>query len=108
MAKSAMDKVLDEIVVFKNGATGEYFSNNPVWHNETVRQAWHDRFADEDSSDGVEADSDDEDEVEDYSEMTNEALRAELSTRGLDVTGKKSELIKRLEEDDAQAEKEEE
>lgn len=106
MAKSPMDQILDELVVFKNGATGEYFSNNPVWQNDTVRQAWAARHAEEmgEASSGVE-DEDEDDDVA-YSDMTNEQLRAELVTRGLDVSGKKSELVARLEADDAAAEEE--
>lgn len=44
----------------------------------------------------------DSDEAEDeYSDMTNEALRAELGERELSQSGTKAELIARLREDDA-------
>jgi len=41
------------------------------------------------------------DESDDYRNWTNEQLRTELATRGLDVSGKKEELAARLEENDA-------
>jgi SAP domain len=39
-----------------------------------------------------------------YEDYTNDQLRAELSERGLPLSGNKAELIERLEEDDASAE----
>jgi hypothetical protein len=45
------------------------------------------------------AEDDDEDGIE-YSEATVDQLRAELERRELDTTGKKAELIARLEADD--------
>lgn len=38
-----------------------------------------------------------------YSDQTNDELRAELEERGLKVSGTKDELVARLEEDDAKA-----
>lgn len=44
-------------------------------------------------------------EVISYAEGKMDELRAELERRGLDTTGKKAELVLRLEEDDLAAEK---
>ena len=57
----------------------------------------------DDDEDGEEED----DEAVPYEEQSNDDLRAELSRRGLSVSGKKEELIQRLEEDDESDEDEE-
>lgn len=54
------------------------------------------------------ADEDDEDEELDYESMSNDDLRAELARRELSVSGKKEDLIARLEEDDASEDDEDE
>lgn len=55
-----------------------------------------------------EDDEDDEDEEEmDYEFMSNDDLRAELARRDLSVSGKKEDLIARLEADDASEEDDE-
>lgn len=46
-------------------------------------------------------DDNDGDEGIEYKDATNEQLKAELKSRGLEVSGKKDELIARLEADDA-------
>ncbi len=48
-----------------------------------------------------------EDEDVDYTSLSNDQLRAELSTRGLSVEGRKADLIQRLEDDDASDESDE-
>jgi hypothetical protein len=56
-----------------------------------------------------EDEEDDEDTEEDaYDGMTNDQLRAELASRDLPVSGKQEELIRRLREDDASEEDDEE
>jgi hypothetical protein len=53
---------------------------------------------DEDVEDDT--DEDEEEETGDYSELSNDELKAELERRGLPKSGNKDELIARLEEDD--------
>lgn len=43
-----------------------------------------------------------ETEQEGYADRTNEVLRADLESRGLDTTGKKAEMVARLEANDAE------
>ena len=57
-----------------------------------------------DDEDDVE--DEDEDEEMDYSTMTNDELRAELSSRGLSVAGTKADMITRLEENDEEEDEE--
>lgn len=47
------------------------------------------------------ADPTDEDEVAPYEQWNVDDLKEELANRGLTTTGKKAELVSRLEEDDA-------
>ena len=51
---------------------------------------------------GVGAEVEDEDEDEDYNSLTKDALVKLLKERGLEVSGKKDELVARLEENDAE------
>jgi hypothetical protein len=105
--KDPFDEIVDELVVFRhedpNAPEGEYFSNNPMWNDSRVREAWLAKYADK-----PEADPDDEDEEipddpdDDYENWTNDELRAELSNRKLSVDGKKSDLVGRLREYDDQ------
>ena len=60
------------------------------------------------SEDVVVSDDTDEDVEGAYDEFSNEDLRAELERRGLPKSGKKEELITRLEEDDEAQEAEDE
>jgi len=58
-----------------------------------VRQAIEDYDAAEDY--------DEDEEPDEYDGMTNEELRTELKNRGLSTSGSKSQMISRLEENDA-------
>lgn len=112
--KNPLDEIVDDLVVFKhedpNHPDGQYFSNNPMWNDSRIRDHWMARHSDEaKASEGgtqtVEGSDEDEDEdLQPYAEMTNEDLRTELASRGLSVDGKKAELVKRLEDDDATTE----
>ena len=108
--KNPLDDIVDEMVVFRN-ENGTYFSNNPMWNDGRVRDRWIAKYSDEAKKEQADFDAKAEEtltEVEDddvaYADMTNEDLRAELAGRGLGVDGKKAELIKRLEDDDAAVE----
>lgn len=92
-----MANELEDLVVFLTPA-GEPFSMDPRWADSTVREAWkaHQR----DKSKAAD-DQEEEEEFLDYQSMTNEDLRGELAARGLDVSGKKADMVQRLEEDDA-------
>lgn len=60
---------------------------------------------DEEEDDEEEEDEDDdEEEEEDYSDWSVKALRKECKDRGLKTTGKKAQLVKRLETDDEESE----
>ena len=50
-----------------------------------------------------EAPADEDDDLDDYSEMSQKDLQAEAKARKLQTTGTKDELIARLEADDAKA-----
>lgn len=102
MSNNPLDDILDELVVFRNGETGKYESNSPYWHDARIRKAWKAKHSDEAKAAAETGPEEPEGEEEyvDYSTMTNDQLRAELSGRGLDVTGNKAELIARLEEND--------
>jgi len=106
--KDPFDAIVDELVVFKHEDESlpdeqRYFSNNPMWNDSRVRDAWIARYAD-----GVEAEEDDEvitdDPDDDYETWTNDELRGELAKRQLSVDGKKVDLVSRLREDDDKAE----
>lgn len=103
--KNPLDDIVDELVVFKhedpNHPDGEYFSNNPMWRDSRVREHWMSRNADKVEAPAEEDDDEDYEEV-DYETMTNDDLRAELVKRGLGVDGKKVDLIKRLQDNDAE------
>jgi hypothetical protein len=103
MSKNPLDEILSELVVFRNGATGEYQSNSPYWQDARIRKAWKARYSDEALVAAAE-EPEDEEEVEevDYTTLTNDQLRTELAARKLSVDGNKAELIARLEESDAQ------
>ena len=97
-----LDAIIDEMVVFKH-EDGRFESNSPYWKDGRVREAWIAKFgADapvDDDEDGVPDDDEDEEEV-DYQAQTNDWLRGELSSRGLDVTGTKDVMVRRLVEND--------
>lgn len=90
---------IKDLVVFKS-PEGEPFSMDPRWHDPEVRKAWK-------AADEAEGQPETEDEIEEvdepYSAWNNEDLRAELHGRNLSVEGKKADMVKRLEEDDAKA-----
>lgn len=89
------EQIAGEIVVFLT-PDQQPFSNDPRWNDSRVQEAWHAR-----QDGGVSVEEEDEDVP--YSEWTNEELRAELSDRKLSVDGKKADMVKRLEDDDAKA-----
>lgn len=62
----------------------------------------------DDDEDGDDDDESDEDEEESYEDWSVADLRAECVERGLSKTGKKSDLVARLEENDEEEEEEEE
>lgn len=99
MTNNPLDEIVDDLVVFQhedpNHPQGKYFSNHPLWNDSRIREHWMARHSDEDDEDLTS-----NDEVEDYGQWTNDALRTELAARKLDVDGKKADLVKRLEEDD--------
>ena len=88
----------DEIVVHIHPETGPW-SYDPRFDREAWLEEHPDEWTDPDAA--VVAVVVDEDN---YASWTNDALRAELSARELDTDGKKSELVARLEADDAAAE----
>lgn len=100
--RDALDEIVDDLVVFKH-ANGDYFSNNPFWHDSRVQERWMARHSDEAKVDNDEDGIPDEEEVPDYSTWTNEDLRAELVTRKLSVDGKKDAMVARLIADDEAA-----
>lgn len=94
MAKTELP---EDLVVFLN-PDNTPFSMDPRWHDPAIREAWQAK------QDGVEdAEIEEEAEVDDYNAWTNDELRAELSERKLSLDGKKADMVKRLEEDDAKA-----
>lgn len=99
-----LDEILAEIVVFRNGETGEYQSNSPYWHDGRVKKRWIALYSDEAVAAREEAaSSEGDDEVEeepDYSTWKNEDLRTELAGRELSVDGTKADMVARLIEDD--------
>jgi hypothetical protein len=105
--KTPMDEIIDNIVVFRiegreNDANRGHVSNDPWWRDNRVRTAWLNRYAPEDTDGDGDVDDDDEvDELPSYETLSNDELRAELSTRGLSVDGKKADMIQRLEENDS-------
>lgn len=64
------------------------------------------RMKAEQAADEDESDEEDDEEM-DYESMSNDDLRAELARRDLSVSGKKEDLIARLEADDASEEDDE-
>jgi hypothetical protein len=96
--------ILDEMVVF-SFEDGTYASNSPYWNDSRIRKAWVKRHGKKTEETSVEPESpsepDEVEEVEDYSSLTNEELRTELAGRGLSVNGNKTEMVARLEENDA-------
>lgn len=112
--KNPLDDIVSDIVVFKDGATGNYISNSPLWNDSRIREHWHNTKSDESlakqraaaeakarlEEDGgpIEDDPDD-----DYETWTNEDLRTELAGRKLSVDGKKVDLVARLRADDEKA-----
>lgn len=84
---------LSDIVVFKD-PDGNPFSMDPRWQDSKVRDAWIKQ------DEAAPAPEEDEEEDVPYSEWTNDELRAELQSRGLELDGKKTALIERLEKDD--------
>lgn len=105
--------ILDEMVVF-SFEDGTYASNSPYWNDSRIRKAWVKRHGKKTEETSVEPETPAEpespsepeeveevEEVEDYSSLTNEELRTELAGRGLSVNGNKTEMVARLEENDA-------
>lgn len=107
--KDPFDEIVDELVVFKHEDESlpneqRYFSNNPMWNDSRVRDAWIARYAE-----GAQVEEDDDEVIEDdpdddYETWTNDELRAELAKRQLSVDGKKVDLVGRLREDDEKTE----
>lgn len=99
-----LDPIVDELVVFRNGATGEYESNSVYWHDTRIKKRWIALYSDEAVAAREEAeageDDEEEEEVIDYSTWKNEDLRTELAGRKLSVDGTKAEMVERLIEDD--------
>lgn len=106
MAKQVnpLDEIVDELVVFKH-ENGTFASNSPMWSDSRIRERWIEKYGADAPVDDDEDGIPDEDEEEiDYNTMTNDDLRAELSRRGLPVDGKKSDMVERLEANDAEQE----
>lgn len=76
----------DDMVVF-NHADGTPFSNDPRWSIYEHLKAENDHMDEVDHLD----------DEPPYDRWTNDELRAELSARKLDTTGKKVEMVARLE-----------
>lgn len=112
MAESSnpFDDMVRELVVFKHENPdhpgGQYVSNSPMWMDARVRQHWLARYSDSAlaakaaKAAGQTPEPTPEDEVPDYSQWTNDDLRAELVQRNLSVEGKKADMVARLEQDD--------
>ncbi len=116
--KNPLDEIVDDLVVFKhedpNHPDGQYFSNNPMWNDSRIREHWLSRHSEEavearrvankgkSRLEGTETNPDPD--LPAYAEMTNDDLRVELASRGLEVDGKKVDLVARLEADDAEDE----
>ena len=109
MAKQVnpLDEIVDELVVFKH-EDGRFVSNSPMWNDGRIRERWIEKYGPnakvDDDEDGIPDEDEDEGEEVDYNALTNDDLRAELSTRGLPVDGKKSDMVARLEAHDAEQE----
>lgn len=108
--KNPLDDIVKDLVVFKhedpNHPDGQYFSNNPMWNDSRIREHWMANHSDEAKAGKSEPEAGDDEVIEDvegddYETWKNDDLRAELSTRGLDVDGTKKELVARLRADDS-------
>lgn len=102
---NSFDEIISDIVVFRNGETGEYVSNSPYWHDTRIKKRWIALYSDEAVAAREEAEAEaeedeEEEEVIDYSTWKNEDLRTELAGRELSVSGTKDEMVARLVEDD--------
>jgi hypothetical protein len=90
-------EVDDEIVVHIHPETGPW-SYDPRFNREEWLAEHPDEWVDPDAPVAAAKAEEDSDS---YTSWTNDALREELTARGLDTDGKKADLVARLEADDA-------